>query len=91
VAGVQRGAQLAAHLGGWHQAFASQVAAAFRESLVFQLQHGRACALEAAHRALHVQRVAVAGVGVNDDGQLHPFSDARQHLGGFGGGGQAHV
>jgi hypothetical protein len=64
---VQRGAQLAAHLGGaGHHGLAVEVAAALGEALVLQLDHRGAGALEAAHRALHVQRIAEAGVGVDD-------------------------
>ena len=72
-------------------ALAVQVAAALGKILVFQLDHGGARALEGAHRALHVQRVAVAGVAVDDHRQRHAVGDARQHVGGFAGGGQAHV
>jgi hypothetical protein len=39
----------------------------FGKALVLELDHRGAGALEAAHRALHVERVAEAGVGIDDD------------------------
>ena len=67
------------------------MAAAFGKGLVFDLQHGSACLLESAHGAHGVERVAEAGVGVDDDRNAHALGDAGQGVGHFGGGGQADV
>jgi hypothetical protein len=91
VPGVERGAQLAAHLGHRHHALAVKVAAALGKGLVFELNHGRTGALEGAHRALGVQGVAKAGIGIDDHRQLHPLGDAREAVSHLGGGGQADI
>ena len=67
------------------------MAAAFGKGLVFDLQHGSACLLESAHGAHGVERVAEAGVGVDDDRNAHALGDAGQAVSHFGGGGQANV
>ncbi|MNV56391.1 hypothetical protein D3C71_1486710 [compost metagenome] len=89
--GVDGGAQLAAHLGGGDHGLAVEVAAALGKGLVFQLDHGRARPLEAAHGALRVQRIAKAGIGIDDDGRGHPFGNAGQRVFDLGVRGQADV
>jgi hypothetical protein len=88
---VQRRMQLAGHLGHRDHGLAVEVAAAFGEALVFQLDHRGAGALEGTHRALRVQRIAEAGVGVDDHRQRHALGDARQRVFHLGGGGQPDV
>jgi hypothetical protein len=88
---IERGAELALHLGDRDHGLAVEVAAALGEGLVLELDHGRTGALEAAHRALHVERVAEAGVGVDDHRHAHAFGDARQRLLDFREGRQADV
>ena len=61
-----RGADLAAHLGRRDQRLAVEMAAALGKVLVLELDRVGAGALELAHGALDVERVAVAGVGVDD-------------------------
>ena len=91
VARVERGVQLAAHLGRADHGLAVQVPAAFGKVLVFELHHRRAGALEAAHRALHVERVAETRVAIHDYGRMHAFCDTRQRVLYFAERGQAHV
>jgi hypothetical protein len=74
-----------------HHGLAVQMPAALREALVLELDHRGAGALQAAHRALHVERVAEAGVGIDDDRHGHALGDARQRVLHLGEGGQAHV
>ena len=88
---IERGTQLATHLGGRHQRLAVEVAATLREALVFELHHRGAGALEAAHGALHIQRIAEAGVGVDDHRQLDAVSDSREGVLHLAVGRQAHV
>jgi hypothetical protein len=88
---VQRRAQLAAHLGRGHHGLAVQVTTTFGETLVLELDHRRTRTLEGAHRALRVQRVAEAGVGVDDDRHAHTLGDAGQRLFDLGAAHQPHV
>ena len=67
------------------------MAAALGEALVFELHHGGPGALKAAYRALHVERIAKAGVAVDDDRGVHPLGDARQRVCHLAEGGQADV
>ena len=59
--------------------------------MVFQLHHGGPGALKAAHRALHVQGIAKAGVAVHDHRRAHPLGDAGQRVLHLAEGGQADV
>jgi hypothetical protein len=54
--------------------------AALGERLVLELDRGRSRPLEQPDRPLHVQRVAVAGVGVDDDGRLDAFAHMRERV-----------
>ena len=83
---VERGAQLAAHLGRGNHGLAVEVATTLRELLVLDLDHRRAGALERPHRPLHVERVAEAGVGVDDHRHAHALGDERERLLDLGGG-----
>lgn len=81
--GVQRGAPLAAHLSHRHHVLAFEVAASLRQALILQPTHRGADALESAHRALHVQHIAEAVVGVDDYRQLYALGAACQRAGNF--------
>ena len=67
------------------------MAAAFGESLVFDLDHRGPGALKVTHGALGVERIAKARVGIDDDRDVHPVGDVGQGLRHFGGGRQADV
>jgi hypothetical protein len=65
------------------------VAAAFGKGLVFDLKHGGAGLLKSAYRAHGVERIAKAGVGVDDDRNAHALGDPGQAVSHLGGGGEA--
>ncbi|MNS99289.1 hypothetical protein D3C72_1336880 [compost metagenome] len=88
---IHRRAQLAAHFGGGDHRLAVEMAAALGKGLVFQLDHRGARAFKAAHRALRVQRIAKARVGIHDDRRGHALGDPRQRVLHFRIGGQADV
>ena len=52
--------------------------------LVFELNSGRAGALEHANCALDIECIAVAGVGIDNNGEIDPLADVRQRIGDFG-------
>ena len=58
--------------------------ALLREDLVLDLHGGGAGAFEQAHRALHVERIAEAGVDVDDERQGAHVADPRRGLGELG-------
>jgi N-methylhydantoinase B len=91
IEGIARGPKLARELGDRHDALVGVVAAALGEGLVLKVQARDAGALEGAHRALHVERVAVACVGVGDQRQPDHIGNLRHALGDFGHGEQAEV
>ena len=66
VPGIDRGADLAAHLLRRDQRLAVEMAAALGKILVLELDRVGAGALELADRAHDIERVAVAGVGIDD-------------------------
>ena len=63
---IDRGADLAAHLGRRDQRLAVEMPAALGKVLVLELDRVGAGALELADGAHDVERVAVAGVGIDD-------------------------
>jgi hypothetical protein len=65
----------------------AEVAAALGRDLVLELDAVGARALQRAHRVPHVQRIAEAGVGIDDQRQVHRVADARRVVGDLG---QAH-
>ena len=72
------------HLFLGDEALAEHVAAALRPDLVLDVDAGHAGALELAHRAPRVDRVAVAVVGVDDHRNAHRLGDVARvldHLG----------
>ena len=47
------------------------MAAFFRKALILEMESGDACALESARRGLRIERVAIAGVGVGNNRNIH--------------------
>ncbi len=79
--GVDSRLDLAEHLVGVDHRLAREVAAALGADLVFELDAVCPCPLEHAHRVAHVERIAEAGVGVDQQRQVHRVADARRVLG----------
>ena len=75
---LDRDLDLEHHVLGRHDAAAGRMAALLRHLLVLDLDRGDARRLVAAHRALHVQQPAIAGVGVGDQRRVDHRAD---HLG----------
>ena len=65
--------------------------AALRQGLVLELDRGGAHALEQAHRALDVERVAETVVTVHDQRHLDPLADAGDGIGHLGERGEADI
>ena len=63
------GTNLGGHFFGTDELLPRQVAAALRHDLIFQMNARRARFFKEPHGALHVQRLAEAGVGVAEQGQ----------------------
>ncbi len=91
VAGIHRGADFSAHLGGRDQRLAVEMAAALGKVLVLELDRGGAGALELAHGAHDVERIAVAGVGIDHEMRIDAVADQRQRLRHLGHGDEADV
>ena len=82
--GVARGAELLGHLGHRDHRLVIVVAAPLREDLILEMERRHPCPFQLPHGAAGVQGIAVAGVGIGDDGHagvLHDARDARHHLG----------
>ena len=88
---VDRGADFAAHLVRRDQRLAVEVAAALGKILVLELDRVGAGALELADRAHHIERVAVAGVGIDDQVRADPVANERQRIDHLGHGDEADV
>ena len=88
---VDRRLDLLHHLRGGNDVLAVEVPAALREDLVLELERVRACALERAHRALEVERIAEPGVRVDDDRDRHRLADRRDVGGHLGGGRESEI
>ena len=84
---IARGLDLADHFAGFNHFFAIEVAAALGADLVFQLDAVGPGALQGAHGVVGVQRVAKAGVGIDDQRHLYRVADAGGVVGDVG---QAH-
>ena len=56
------------------------MAAALGEILVLDLDRVRAGALEQAHGALDIERIAIAGVGIDDEMGAHAVADQRDRF-----------
>jgi hypothetical protein len=79
------------HLRGRNHALAGEMAAALGPALVFDMHAGDAGFFIIADRAARVDRVAVAGVGIGDNGQLARIDDAARVVDHFGRGQQSDV
>src|SRR5262245_4580304 len=80
MSGIESSVDLAAHLLRRDQRLAVEMAATLGEILVLELDSVGAGALERAHCAHDVDRVAVAGVGVDDQMRGYALADERQRL-----------
>ena len=77
MAGIERGLDLADHFARRDQPLVVEMAAALGEVLIFDLDRVGAGALEHPHGALDVERIAVAGVGIDDQRHPNPVADQR--------------
>ena len=83
-AGVQGGADFLHVFRDGNHLLAGKKAALLGKQLVLQMDGRHAGRLVFPHRALHIQRVAVARVGIADDGNVHRIGDifgVGNHLG----------
>src|SRR5258708_5182226 len=84
VSGGGRGADLCDVVLLRDDLLAFEMAAFLRKFLILDVNPGNAAALEFAHRAKDIELVAVAGIGIGDDGQLDGGGNASgigHHLG----------
>ena len=70
---------------------AGEVPALLGKHLILDLDAGRAGALEHAHGATHVDRIAEAGVGIDQQRQRHDIGDRGDRVGDLGQRGQPDV
>ena len=75
---------LAQHLVGGNHLLAVEMPAALGADLVFELDAVGPRALQHPHRVVGVERVAKAGVGIDDERQVHRVADARRVVGNVG-------
>ena len=73
------GSELPLHLLAGNQLLALNVAAALRVHLVFEVDSRDPRRLELLHRANDVDRVAISGVRVGDDGNRHRLGEVVRH------------
>ena len=78
---IERRLDLADHLLRRDQRLVVEVAAALRERLILDLDRIRAGALEQAHRARHVERIAVAGIRIDDEMAADAIADQGNRIG----------
>jgi hypothetical protein len=60
---------------------ACEVAAFLRADLVFELDRVGAGALQRAHRVAHIERIAEARIGIDDERQVHGVANPRRVFG----------
>ncbi len=89
--GFDRGANLLHVLLAIDHALAAHVPALLGPHLVFEKAAGRPGGNQFVHRAEDVERIAVTGVGVDDDGNPHAHANASRPLDHFRLRQQAHV
>ena len=77
---IKGGLHLSDHLAAGDQLFAVKMTAAFWERLVLELDGGSPGTLEIPDRALDIERVAEAVVGIHDDRCLDPVRYGRQRI-----------
>jgi hypothetical protein len=83
-ASIDRRLDLAGHFRRGDQHLVVEMAAAFREILILELDCIGAGAFEQPHRALDIERIAVAGVGVDNEMRIDAVADQRHRLRDFG-------
>ncbi len=91
VARVDRRLDLARHLAGRDHDLLGKVAAALRVGLVLDLDGVGARALEGAHGALRIERIAEAGIRIDDEPRRDAIADEGDGLGNLGGRHEADV
>ena len=74
-----------------HDLLALKEPAFFRKNLVFEMNGGHAGGLIFPHRALHIQGIAIAGIGIADNRNVHGVGDIAGVGGHFGHGQQPHI
>ena len=73
--GADGGGDLARHVLGGGEALVGEMAALLGQHLVLELHGRRPGVLQLAHQAHDVERLAVAGVAVDDERQIHRSAD----------------
>ena len=81
---IDRRPDLARHLRRGNDRLAGEMPAALGEHLVLELDRRGPCPLEQPHRPLHVERVAVAGVGIDDQRAVDAVAHQRDRFGNLG-------
>jgi hypothetical protein len=79
--GIERRADLAAHLVRSDQSLTVEMPAPLRKILVLELNRVGARLLEPAHRAHDIERVAVTGVRINDEMDIDSVAYQRHRVG----------
>ena len=81
---IDRRLDLAGHLRRCNKRLVVEMAAALGKVLVLDLDGVGAGAFEEPHRSLDIERIAVAGVGVDDEMARDAVADQRDGIGHFG-------
>jgi hypothetical protein len=82
--GVHSRFDLPHHLDRGNDLFTFEVAAPLGKHLVLELDGARSGPLQQANGSLDIQGIAVAGVGVHDEGNAHRVADAPHMIGNLG-------
>ena len=80
VTGVERGLDASDHLGRRHYRLAGKVPAALRRNLVLELDAARSHSFEEPNSSLHVDGIAIPGVGIDDQRQIDALPDELDYL-----------
>ena len=88
---IERRLDLADHFGCRHQPLLVEVAAALGKGLVLELDRVGAGAFEQPHGARDIERIAVAGIGIDDQIGGNPVADRADDVGDFAHADQADV
>ena len=78
---IERGLDLADHLLRRDQGLVVEMAATLGEGLILDLDRIRPGALEQAHRARHVEGIAVAGIRIDDEMAADAIADQGNRVG----------
>src|SRR5665213_333185 len=91
MAGIDRRLDLIGHLGGRDQRLIVEMSATLGKTLIFDLDRLRARLLKQTHRAIDSERVAVAGIGIDNEIGVDAVADQRDRINDFGETDQANV